>query len=190
MLGQKKQDEDKDKGAAESGADASGRRSKRAGGRDGAVSMVGEGMRVVGDVTGRGGLRVEGTVEGTVETDGNVIVVDGGEVDGDVTASEVVVAGKVSGKIEAEKTARFKSGCHVDAEIRSPAVEVEEGARVNGRIDMTGGGSSGSSSSSGSSGKSFRSDRKKDASKDESGKKAEAKAGSSSGGSGGGKKDS
>lgn len=190
MLGQKNKDEEK--GAAETRGGALERFSQKLGGDGGTVSIVGKGMHVVGDVTGRGGLRIEGEVEGTVRTDGNVVVVDGGEVDGDVSAAEVVVAGKVSGTIEADKAARFKSGCRVDAEIASPAVEVEEGAVVNGRIDMTGE-TSGGSSSSASSRRSAKGDSSsgsgsgggKGSKDDDAGKPAKASAGSGGKGDGG-----
>lgn len=103
-----------------------------------AVSIIGQGLKLVGDLTGRGDIQVEGEVEGTVKSDGSVVVGPTGVVDGKIEASEVVAAGRVSGSVEAKSVVRLKQGCRVDADIQTPAMELEEGGVVNGRVDMGG----------------------------------------------------
>src|SRR6266508_788954 len=48
------------------------------------LSIIGTGMRVVGDVTAEGVVKIEGTVVGTVRAGRQVLVAKGGEVEGDV----------------------------------------------------------------------------------------------------------
>ena len=100
------------------------------------VSVLGGGMTVTGDVTGDGELRIEGRVEGSVKTNGRVIVESSGQVEGGIEAGEVVASGKVSGKISAKGAVRLKKGCKVDADVQAAAVELEEGGILNGRIEM------------------------------------------------------
>lgn len=100
------------------------------------VSVLGGGMTVTGDVQGDGELRIEGRVEGSVKTNGRVIVESSGEVEGGIEAGEVVASGKVSGKITAKGAVRLKNGCKVEADVHAPTIELEEGGTVNGRLEM------------------------------------------------------
>lgn len=100
------------------------------------VSVLGGGMTVTGDVTGDGELRIEGHVEGSVKTNGRVIVEASGQVEGGIEAEEVVASGKVSGKITAKGAVRLKNGCRVDADIEASVIELEEGGVINGRLQM------------------------------------------------------
>lgn len=118
-------------------------------------SVIGSGMELDGQLRARGDLRIEGRVKGSIKTEGEVVVARKGFVDGDIEAREVHVGGRVSGKITASAAARFMEGCQVDAEVRAPAIQIEEGGTVNGRLLMekgrTAGGASGSASGSTSS---------------------------------------
>ena len=100
------------------------------------VSVLGSGMIVAGDVAGEGDFRIEGRVEGSVKTDGLVIVAARGEVLGDIEAAEVVASGKVSGRIAASGAVRFESGCQIAADVEAATVSLEEGGVVNGRLKM------------------------------------------------------
>jgi cytoskeletal protein CcmA (bactofilin family) len=100
------------------------------------VSVLGEGMTVTGDVSGEGELRIQGRVEGSVSTDGCLIVEASGEVLGDIEAAEVVASGKVSGKISSSGAVRLQSGCLITADVEATTVCLEEGGIVNGRLNM------------------------------------------------------
>lgn len=106
--------------------------------RPGGPSVVGPGTEITGEVEVRGDLRVEGRIEGDVSTKGEVVVSDRGSLKGTVEADAVVVEGRIEGKVRARQVARFKAGCRVTADVESPAVELEEGGRFEGRIDMGG----------------------------------------------------
>jgi cytoskeletal protein CcmA (bactofilin family) len=100
------------------------------------VSVLGGGMKVTGDVSGEGELRIEGSVEGSVTTDGRVIVEANGEVVGDIEAAEVVASGKVSGKITASGAVRLEGGCQIQADVEAATISLEEGGIVNGTLKM------------------------------------------------------
>ena len=65
-------------------------------------NTIGRGSTVRGDLRGPGGFRIDGTVEGSVEADGPVVVGEGGTVDGSVRGRDVVVLGRVRGNVHAE----------------------------------------------------------------------------------------
>lgn len=100
------------------------------------VSVLGMGMTVTGDISGEGELRIEGRVEGSVSTDGCVIVEASGEVLGDIEAAEIIASGKVSGKITSSGSVRLQSGCVIAADVEAATICLEEGGIVNGRLNM------------------------------------------------------
>jgi len=107
------------------------------------TSIIGRGTEIAGELSGRGQLRVEGRIEGTVRVEGEVQIADGGEIDGRIEADRVVAGGSVSGAIAARESVRLEEGCQVDADVFSPVLQLQEGGVMNGRVDMTGKGQPG-----------------------------------------------
>src|SRR2546426_9859791 len=70
-----------------------------AGEATGALSIIGAGMRVVGDITAEGVVKIEGTVVGTVRAGRQVLVAKGGEVEGDVVTREAIIGGGGGGPV-------------------------------------------------------------------------------------------
>lgn len=112
----------------------------RAGEGVAAPSVFGAGMTVVGRIDFQGDLELEGRVEGTISTRGRVLISERGSVEGEIHAGEIVVGGVVEGKLAARDIVRLRRGCRVTGELRSPAVELEEGGIVDGRVEMSGAG--------------------------------------------------
>src|SRR5207245_9991016 len=73
-------------------------------GREGVpgLSIIGAGMRVVGDISADGVVKIEGSVNGTVRAAKQVLVARGGEVEGDVISREAIIGGDVRGAIYVE----------------------------------------------------------------------------------------
>lgn len=100
------------------------------------VSIIARGMRVEGDCSTEGTLRVEGRVEGSVQADKAVVVGSDGVVVGDVRTQDAVVAGRIDGSIVAESRLELQAGSRVEGDIRSRRVKLEEGGVVDGKIQM------------------------------------------------------
>jgi len=103
-------------------------------GREGVISIIGPGMRVVGDCTSEGTLRIEGSVEGTVHAAKAVVVGKEGVVDGDIETQDAVVGGRVTGSIKAESRLELQATCVIEGEIRARRIKLEEGGVVNGNV--------------------------------------------------------
>src|SRR2546425_11583042 len=73
------------------------------------LSIIGTGMRVVGDITADGVVKIEGTVVGTVRAGRQVLVGKGGEVEGDVISREAIIGGEVRGSIRADERIEIQS---------------------------------------------------------------------------------
>src|SRR5688500_12988088 len=105
-------------------------------GRDNVISIIGPGMRVVGDCETDGTLRIEGTIEGTVKAGKAVVIGKDGVVIGDVATQDAIIGGKVTGGVVAESRLELQATCVIDGEIRARRIKLDEGGRVNGTVAM------------------------------------------------------
>jgi cytoskeletal protein CcmA (bactofilin family) len=105
---------------------------------DGAISIIGPGMHIRGDLTTDGTVRVEGSIEGTIRAGKSVILGKEGRISGDVITQDAVIGGHLNGSILAESRLELQSTCVVEGEIRARAehLKLEEGAQFNGAIQM------------------------------------------------------
>jgi cytoskeletal protein CcmA (bactofilin family) len=106
---------------------------------DGAISIIGPGMIVVGDVVTEGIVRIEGEVKGTIRAGKAVILGATGRIDGDIFTDEAVIGGSVTGTIVATNRLELQNSCVVEGEIhaRPQHLVLEEGARFRGEVRMT-----------------------------------------------------
>lgn len=100
------------------------------------VSIIGPGMKVVGDCESDGTIRVEGAVEGSVKAAKSVVVGKDGLVVGDISTQDAIVAGRVHGSVSAESRVELQSTCRIQGDIRSRRVKLDEGGQVDGQLQM------------------------------------------------------
>lgn len=103
---------------------------------EGVISIVGPGMRVVGDCETEGTVRVEGRVEGSITAGKAVVIGKDGIVVGDVVTQDAVVGGTLRGTLVAESRLELQSSCRVEGDIRARRMQLEEGAVLNGEVEM------------------------------------------------------
>ncbi len=102
--------------------------------RDNSLSIIGADMRIEGLISTAGVIKIEGTVVGDVESEGQVLVSAGGNVDGNLRAPEIVVGGKVHGSIFATRRTELHATSVVLGDVTTPRLKVHEGSQVNGRL--------------------------------------------------------
>ncbi len=108
----------------------------RGNGAEPRLSILASGTRITGGLETDGLLRVEGSVEGNLRAEGQILIAPGGFVEGDITTRQAIVAGEVHGQIVAEESVELKAGCKVYGDITTPRIAVEEGGSMNGQLRM------------------------------------------------------
>jgi len=93
-------------------------------------------MTVVGDCKTEGTIRVEGVVEGSIKAGKAVVIGKQGKVIGDIRTQDAVISGHVSGTLVAESRLELQATCHIDGEVNTRRMQLEEGAVLNGTIQM------------------------------------------------------
>lgn len=103
-----------------------------------AISIIGSGMQIDGDLSTDGTVRVEGKIKGTIRAGKAVVLGKDAEVVGDVYTQDAVIGGRVSGTLVAESRLELQSTSVVEGTIRACAehLKLDEGARFNGQIEM------------------------------------------------------
>ena len=102
----------------------------------GEVTIVGQGAKLEGTVVSAGSLRIDGQVKGQVNADGDVTLSPESQVEADVHAQNVSVAGRFKGSIVVKGRAEISRGGRVDGNITSKTLVIEEGAIFQGQSIM------------------------------------------------------
>jgi len=102
------------------------------------MANIGKSIVIKGDLTGEEDLVIEGKVEGKVHLPNHRLTIgQGGNVQAEVHAKSVVVIGRVAGNVSAGERLEVQASGIVDGDVRSPRLSVQEGAVLNGSIQMS-----------------------------------------------------
>jgi cytoskeletal protein CcmA (bactofilin family) len=95
-----------------------------------------QGSHFEGELRFEQSFRVDGKVTGTVRSDGDLVVGEKGEIDGEVRVGRLFVSGLVRGQVHVAKRLSIHPRGRVEGEVRSPALVVEEGGVLEGQCAM------------------------------------------------------
>ena len=103
---------------------------------DRVTSVIGPGVVWKGQLSGKGGVRIEGALDGDITLQGLLVVGETGRITCDqLRANVVIVAGAVRGDIVAEKL-EIRSTGRVWGNVVTAAFSTEEGAFLRGQVTM------------------------------------------------------
>jgi cytoskeletal protein CcmA (bactofilin family) len=95
-----------------------------------------QGLLVQGTIHADEDVAIAGTVKGEVLAEGHEVVVEqGGRVEGNVTALRLTIAGTFVGRIIATQGVRLVRTAWVKADIAAPSIAMDDGAIFNGSIE-------------------------------------------------------
>ncbi len=100
------------------------------------VTIVGQGAKLEGTVVSAGSLRIDGQVKGQVNADGDVMLSPQSQVEADIRAQNVSVAGRFKGNIVVKGRAEITRGGRIDGNVTSKTLVIEEGAIFQGQSIM------------------------------------------------------
>jgi cytoskeletal protein CcmA (bactofilin family) len=109
---------------------------RKTAGMSGGLSIVAKDLTIAGDLQAAGVIRVEGRVIGNVHAGDQVLLSDGGVVEGDVVTREAVIGGRVHGCITADERVELQASAVVHGDITTQRLLIQEGGRVNGAVRM------------------------------------------------------
>lgn len=101
------------------------------------MNLIAVGTMVEGKIRSQGSVRIDGKLNGDVIAGESLAVGLTGEVEGNMTAKNVTVGGKVRGSISASEKIVLEGKSIVRGDIRATRLVVDEGSLFDGRISMT-----------------------------------------------------
>ncbi len=99
-------------------------------------TVIGEHTRFLGNLEGKGGLRIDGEMEGEIKIESHLVIGPQGRVRGGVFANTMTVAGRVEGDIFAKERVELLSSAHIKGNITSARIEMKEGAILQGKVEI------------------------------------------------------
>lgn len=101
-------------------------------------TLISQKTEIVGDVKFKGGLQVEGVIKGNLIAEAGsgavVRISDGGRVEGQINAPNVVVNGSVTGDIHAGEYIELAKKARIQGDVHYFMMEMVLGAEVNGKL--------------------------------------------------------
>ena len=104
----------------------------------GAATLINEGCKIIGTITGAGSYLVNGEVDGDCELEGTLTLAEHGLWRGTIRAANVIVSGRVDGDIVAYGKVEITGSARITGTVTAEAIAVAEGAVVEGVMKTTG----------------------------------------------------
>jgi len=98
-------------------------------------TIIGNNTQLEGNITTKGTIKVDGRINGNIETDW-IILGDKSYLKGNIVASGIVIAGYVEGNITAREVIEIKRTGQVKGDLATSKLVVIEGGFVDGKVSM------------------------------------------------------
>ncbi len=100
------------------------------------VTIIGPGTVVTGEVQCKGTIRVEGMVNGRIQSDDTIVIHETGQVKADLYAGQVIVGGEVEGNVFAQDRIEVTAKGRLIGDIVAPRVSIADGVIFEGKCAM------------------------------------------------------
>jgi cytoskeletal protein CcmA (bactofilin family) len=99
-------------------------------------TVLGQGISIQGVLTGKGGVRIEGTFEGKIDIEGPLVIGEQGKVVAEeIRAPSVVAGGTVQANVIADRVQVLRTG-RLYGDVTTANLSTEEGGFLKGTIHM------------------------------------------------------
>ena len=112
------------------------KKSRIGGGSNAEQNRIAAGTTITGDISGKGGFRIEGTLEGNLNTPGKVVISKGGVVNGTLECENADIEGNFTGKLMVNGILSLRNPAEVEGEVKAGKLSIEPGATFNATCEM------------------------------------------------------
>jgi cytoskeletal protein CcmA (bactofilin family) len=97
-------------------------------------AVLGSGLALRGEITGEGDFDIYGRFEGEIDVSGRVVVSEAAQVDANINAASIVIAGKVRGNLSASTHLDILPTGVLTGTLKAGSFSAAEGSSVKGEI--------------------------------------------------------
>lgn len=101
-----------------------------------ADSMISAGTQLEGRFEAEGTVAIDGRVKGSIVVEGNLLIGAGAEIEADVQAANIEVAGVIRGNVVARETLSLLPGSRLEGDVYTQCFRIEDGAVFKGNCHM------------------------------------------------------
>lgn len=102
----------------------------------GSINLIGTGTTIVGEISSNGDVRIDGTLEGNIETRGKLVIGQSGLIKGNIKCKSSDISGTVNGKLYVDEFLSLKSTARITGELFVNKLAIEPGAVFTGTCNM------------------------------------------------------
>ena len=98
--------------------------------------LIGEDSHIKGTIETQRSIRIEGSLEGEIHSQGEVYIGEKSQVNANIVGKRVIIAGEFSGSIEAISSLYIAKTGKVYGDISGNELTIEDGAIYKGKVNM------------------------------------------------------
>lgn len=102
------------------------------------VNIIGAGTIIEGDITTNGDMRIDGSLTGSINVKGKLVVGPSGMIEGEIICQNADISGTIKGKIGVAELLALKSSSKLTGDIITNKIAIEPGAAFSGSCSMGG----------------------------------------------------
>lgn len=106
-------------------------------GSKGLHTVIGAGTVIEGTIRVTHDIRVDGSIKGKVQIEGDLIVGNSGLIEADVDVISTKIGGKIVGNLRAQERIELEENASVTGDIRTKDLVINEGAVFQGNCSMS-----------------------------------------------------
>lgn len=101
------------------------------------INLISFGTDITGDIKSNGDIRIDGSLTGSLNTKGKVVIGPTGKVKGEVICKNSEVSGIIEGKITVIQLLNLKASSKILGDIVTSKLSIEPGAKFSGNCKMS-----------------------------------------------------
>jgi cytoskeletal protein CcmA (bactofilin family) len=99
-------------------------------------AFVGKGVDFKGTISYNGTVRIDGSLEGEIRTDGTLLIGEDAVIQAKISAGIIVCKGKITGDVVARERVKLRAPAVVNGSVKTPILSMEDGVLFNGGLEM------------------------------------------------------
>jgi len=100
------------------------------------INSISFGSTLSGDLISSGDVRIDGVLNGSIKTEGRLVLGDKGTIEGEVDCASAIIGGELKATIVAKELLTLKSTAKLSGEIIAGKLAIEPGAVFSGKCSM------------------------------------------------------
>ena len=102
-----------------------------------ATTLISEGCKIVGQISGNGDFLINGEFDGDCDLSGSVMLAEKGYCKGTLKADAIIISGKVDGDNIANGIVESTDSARINGTVTATSIAIAEGAIIEGEMQTT-----------------------------------------------------